>query len=119
MPAQAQRRTDLDGPTEALGGEIELAFCQPANVIGRATFCRHQLLSRVDRGGRTHAAINMRRAVGHDPVVDPFGQLGRENHAQSVFPRLRRQRQGARLASSTGLRRGEVLCLVEHIEPAG
>lgn len=38
VPAQAQRRMDLDGPTEAHGGEIELAFCQPANVIGRATF---------------------------------------------------------------------------------
>src|ERR1700732_5061233 len=30
VPAQAQRRMDLDGPTEAHGGEIELAFCQPA-----------------------------------------------------------------------------------------
>lgn len=62
------------------------------NVIGRATFCRHQLLSRVDRRGRAHAAINVRRAVGHELVVDPFGQSGRENHAQPVFPRQIRLR---------------------------
>lgn len=92
VPAQAQRRADLDRPAEAPGGEIELASCQPANVIGRATFCRHQLLSRVDRRGRAHAAVNMRRAVGHDLVVDPFRQLGRENHAQPVFPRQIRLR---------------------------
>jgi hypothetical protein len=42
----------------------------------------------VDAG--EHAAVKMSGAVGHDLVVDPFGQLRRKYHAESIFAHLDR-----------------------------
>ena len=49
VPAETKRGAHLYGAADALGREIELALCQPSNVVGHATFRRHQLVRRLDR----------------------------------------------------------------------
>ena len=89
VPAQAQRGAYLNGTIKAVGREIELAMGQSSNVVRRSTFGGHQLLGSLDGRGRTHATVNMSGAVRYNRIINSFGKLGREDHAQSVFARLR------------------------------
>src|SRR5262245_44905384 len=77
------------------------------------------LLDGLNIGLRTHLSVELRCAIQDDLVVQAFRSLRREHHAKPVLARLRNQRQRAGLARGSAPGRREVLCLVEHIKPAG
>ena len=65
----------------ALGGYVELARWQPADVRHVTPLGASDLASRVDLGRAAQQAVELRGRVAGDAILQPLRRLGREQQA--------------------------------------